>query len=105
MFIEQNLKTKEFQIHPTVIPFLTRMIVSKGTDGEEYLQPYIADVNHNTLNKAKVLNIMHTILGNPYHHDDNKYPQPQEMGSDTFILLGFANKVSFFIMFYCLSVI
>jgi len=105
MFIEQYVETKDFMIHPTVIPFITRMFVSKESNGEEYLQPYIADVNHNSLNNAKVLNIMHTILGNPYHHGDDKYRQPQEMGSDTCILLGFANKVSFFTILYLLFVI
>ncbi len=53
------------------------------------LLPLIAPVNHNKLNPAKLYQILHTIIGNPYQ-DYNKTAQANEdFGNDTSIIVGF----------------
>jgi hypothetical protein len=43
---EISFTKNTFQIHPTVIPFLTVMIDSKFTATKK-LQPFVAPINHN----------------------------------------------------------
>lgn len=66
-------------------------------EGQPLLHPYIAaKVNHNVLNESKAMNIVHTIFGTPYNYQ-LKDEQPQEMGSDTVVLIGLKRtKVSKF---------
>lgn len=83
-----------------MIPFLTHMTTS--TEGDRtLLHPYIAaKINHNVLNFSKAMNIAHTIFGTPYN-SQLQNEQPQEMGSDTVVLIGLKNlTVSKFILFY-----
>lgn len=64
------------------------MTVSNNKN-EQLLHPYIAaNINHNVVNESKVMNIVHTIYGNPYYDGDDKDLQPEEMGSDTCVLIG-----------------
>jgi hypothetical protein len=75
--------------------------------GTPVLHPYIAaKVNHNVLNESKVMNIIHTIIGNPYHGGEKKDLQPEEMGSDTCVLIGIKQttvSLCYPFVFYCLS--
>ena len=87
-----------------MIPFLTHMITTTK-ENKTLLHPYIAaKINHNELNESKAMNIVHTILGTPYN-SQLKDEQPQEMGSDTVVLIGLKElKVSnFFFILYGLS--
>jgi hypothetical protein len=74
------------QMHPSVIPFFTLMNM-KETYNEQLsnakiLQPYVAPMNHNTLTSAKTLQILHTLMGNYCHGDENKTSQLDDMGND-----------------------
>jgi hypothetical protein len=85
------------KIHPSVIPFLTPMNV-KETYNEQLsnariLQPYIAPVNHNTLTSAKTLQIVHTLMGNHCHGDQNKKSQLEDMGNNVCLLMGYHDTV------------
>lgn len=62
--------------------------------GKKFLCPYTGKVNHNVLNESKVMNIVHTIYGNPFYCGENKDRQPEEMGSDTCVLVGVKPDVS-----------
>ena len=70
--------------------------------GTPVLHPYIGEkVNHNVLNVSKVMNIVHTIYGNPYHGGDENDLQPEEMGSDTCVLIGIKQTtVSYVILLF-----
>jgi hypothetical protein len=61
-------------MHPTMIPFLTAMevMISFLTTMEvnsrnNKLQTFIALVNHSTFTSAKVIQIVHTMMGNFCH--------------------------------------
>jgi hypothetical protein len=56
---DNSFTKKTFQIHPTIILFLTVMIESKFTATKK-LQPFVAPVNHNTLTSAKAIQVVHT---------------------------------------------
>jgi hypothetical protein len=76
-----------------VIPFLTAINV-KETYNEQLpnakiLQPYVAPVNHNTLTSAKTLQILHTLMGNYCHRDENKTSQLEDMGNDVCLFMGY----------------
>ncbi len=77
-------------MHPTIIPFLTAMEVNSRNKP----QPFIAIVNHNTLTSAKVIQILHTVMGNFCHGYGDKISQLVEMGNDSCLLMGYHNKVS-----------
>ena len=62
------------------------------TDYKE-LCPFVAPVNNNFLNKAKTLNIAHTMIGNFCHGDEQKDSQMEQMGTDACVIVGFNNKV------------
>ena len=80
-------------------------MITTTKENKTLLHPYIAaKINHNELNESKAMNIVHTILGNPYTCR-SKDDQPEEMGSDTVVLIGLKElKVSkFFFVLYGLS--
>ncbi len=60
-----------------------------------YLKPFIAPVNHNTLNLSKTFQIVHTLIGNFCHRDKDKISQMENMGNDATVLIGYYNKISF----------
>jgi hypothetical protein len=71
------VRKETWVIHPTIILFLMPIEVkdAKQTQDEIViwgLLPLIAPVNHNKLNAAKMYQILHTILGNPYHDYNEK---------------------------------
>jgi hypothetical protein len=59
------------------------------------LQPFIAPVNHNTLNAPKTYQIVHTLMGNFCHGDKDKISQWEDMGNNATVLIGYHNKVCF----------
>ena len=61
--LDSNFTKVSWNIHPTILPFLTAATVSKSKK-KQTLEPYVAPVNHNVLNTEKATNIAHTITGN-----------------------------------------
>ena len=47
--LDQHFATQNWLIHPSVIPFITYMTVTKNKN----LHPYAAPINHNVLNESK----------------------------------------------------
>ncbi len=90
---DNSFTKKTFQIHPTIILFLTVMIESKFTATKK-LQPFVAPVNHNTLTSAKAIQVVHTQMGNFCHGDSEKVSQLEDMGNDACLLMGYHNEVS-----------
>ncbi len=91
--LDSNFKKVSWNMHPTVLMFLTAMTVSQGKQ-KTTLRPYVAPVNHNVLNTEKAINIAHTILGNFCHGDESKSSQMETMGVDSCMIVGYHNKVS-----------
>jgi hypothetical protein len=58
---------------------------------ENQLHPYVAPVNHNSLNEEKRLNIAHTILGNFCHGDKDKKFHMENVGNNACVVVGFNN--------------
>jgi hypothetical protein len=82
---------ENFQIHPTMIPFLSSMELNRQ---ENRLQPFVAPVNHNTLTSANAIQIVHTLMGNFCHGDIDKVSQLEDMGNDSCLRMGYCYKVS-----------
>ncbi len=76
-------------VHPSIIPLLTNIMVNY----KNYLHPYIAPVNHISLNEAKALNIAHTMLGNFCHGDKDKELHMENVGNDACVVVGFFNDM------------
>ena len=53
------------------------------------LLPLIAPVNHNKLNPAKMYQILHTIIGNPYQDYNKTARANEDFGNDASIIVGF----------------
>jgi hypothetical protein len=80
-----------WEIHPTVIPFLTPMKtqgVLKDGEFQVGLLFMTAPVNHNKLNQDKAIQIVHTILGNAYQSDKELSVANQDFGNDASIIVG-----------------
>lgn len=95
-FYDENFEKKIVHIHPTIIPFLTAMETSKPDPSawkKVQLQPFVAAVNHNRLTPAKTYNIVHTLMGNFCHGDEDKESQLEEMGNDAIMFIGYHDKV------------
>ena len=70
-----------------MIPILTHMVIQQCQE-IQILCPYIAEnINHNVLNDSKVMNIVHTIFGNPFHSGEH-HRQPEDIGSDMLVFFG-----------------
>ncbi len=74
-----------WEIHPSIIPFLTPIEVCNK---QTCLQVTIAPVNHNRLNQSKATQIAHTILGNAYKDKNDPTLANQDFGNDACILVG-----------------
>ena len=61
--------------------------------GDIKLQTFIAPVDHNTLTLAKVIQIVHALMGNFGHRDKGKISQMEEMGNDACVLMGYHDNV------------
>jgi hypothetical protein len=72
-----------------MLPFITYTLTEQNEDGHT-ISPFVAkDMNHNVINEPKVMNLIHTMLGNPYHsNSDNRDPPLQDMGSDMIAFIG-----------------
>ncbi len=91
--LDSNFKKVSWNIHPTVLTFLTAITVSQEKN-KTTVRPYVAPVNHNVLNMEKAINIAHTILGNFCHGDESKNSQIETMGMDSCMIVGYHDKVS-----------
>ena len=89
-YLDTTFNKCMWNTHPTILPFLTCMEVTKNNK----LCPFVAPVNHNYLNKAKTLIIVHTMMGNFCHGDNSKDSHIEQMGSDACVVVGFNDKVS-----------
>jgi hypothetical protein len=87
--LDKNLSKDTWTVHPSIIPFLMNMMVYY----KNHLHPYVAPVNHNSLNEAKAYYICHTMLGNFCHGDKDKELHMENMGSDACVVVGFNNMV------------
>ncbi len=58
------------------------------------LRADVAPVNHNVFNKAKAINISHTMMGNLCHGNESKVLQMEQRGNDSCMIVGYHNKVS-----------
>jgi hypothetical protein len=89
-YLDTTFNKCMWKAHPTILPFLTCMEVTKNNK----LCPFVAPVNHNYLNRAKTLSIVHTMMGNFCHGDDSKDSHIEQMGSDACVVVSFNDKVS-----------
>ena len=64
----------------------------------------MAPVNHNFLNEAKTLNIVHTMMGNFCHGDEQKDSQMEQMGTDACVIVGFNDKVRTLLYLFSLHI-
>ncbi len=53
------------------------------------IRMFTAPVNHNKLDKKKTLQIINTILGNTYQHENELTRQNQDFGLDACIVVGY----------------
>jgi hypothetical protein len=105
---DESFSKYTFCIHPTIILFLTAMELSQKaviTENEDEdilslnadvaLQPFMAPVNHNSLNDSKTYQIVHTLMENYCHRDKDKSSQWEDMGNDATVLIGYHDEVCF----------
>jgi hypothetical protein len=85
----KNFSKDTWTVHPSIIPFLTNMMVTK----KQNLHPYVAPVNHNVLNDAKALNIAHSMLGNFCYGGEDKDSHMAHMGNNACVVVEFNNMV------------
>ena len=88
---------KPWEIHPTIIPFLTPMesysvTIKEGNALQKGFSIKTAPVNHNKLNQGKAIQIVHTILGNAYQDENEVTVANQDFGNDACIIVGYNNK-------------
>jgi len=89
LFFDRNTTSETWLINPTIIPFLTVYAIENDKSGNKYLCPYYNDgVNHNVLENNRVLQIVHSCLGEPYNNNDSKLTQLNHLGHDASILIG-----------------
>jgi hypothetical protein len=88
-YLDANFTKIMLQVHLTTLPFLMCMDVTENNK----LCPFVALVNHNFLNEAKTLSIVHTMMGNFCHGEKKKELQMENMGTDACVIVGFDNKV------------
>jgi hypothetical protein len=89
--IDSTFQKVNIELHPTMVPFLT---VLEPSYEQTMLVPFVASVNHIKVNESKTLQIIHTLMGNFCHGDNNKESQPEDMGDDACIMLAYHAKVS-----------
>ena len=56
-------------------------------------KPYVAQVNHNTINPSLVVGIASTMLGNYCQDKSADFSHIQDMGADAGVLFGYNEKV------------
>ncbi len=88
-YLEAHFTKINWQVHLTTLLFLTCMDVTENNK----LRPFVAPVNHNFLNEAKILSIAHTMMGNFCHGDEKKESHMENIGTDACVIVGFDNKV------------
>ncbi len=78
-------------MQPSIIPFLTPMAVLErmNSNNDVGFKMFMAPVNHNKLDEKKTLQIINTILGNTYQHEDKLTRQNQDFGLDACVVVGY----------------
>ncbi len=85
--LQDNCDVVHMSIHPTMVPFITPMILDGIFPGA-----YIAPINHNKINTGIAVNIASTMIGRFAQDESKDTSQLQEMGSDTGVVVGYSEK-------------
>ena len=91
---DSGFKKETWVINPSIIPFLTPIEVREAKENVDQtvtrgLLPLMAPVNHNKLTPAKMYQLLHTILGNPYQDNNKTARANEDFGNDASIIVGF----------------
>jgi hypothetical protein len=62
-------------------------------NNKNYPHPYVAPVNHNSLNEANAFNIAHTMMGNFCRGDKDKDSHMENMGNNACVVVSFNNMM------------
>ncbi len=94
LLFDSAFRKETWVINPTIILFLTPIEVKDAKQNQDGtvlqgLLPLIAPVNHNKLNPAKMYQILHTIIGNPYQDHNETAQANEDFGNDASIIVGF----------------
>jgi hypothetical protein len=96
ILFDKAFKKQPWSVHPSIIPFLTPMKLCearlKDDEVENGLLLLTAPVNHNKLNQNKAIQIVHTLLGNAYQHEQEATIANQDFGNEACIIVGYHNK-------------
>jgi hypothetical protein len=76
--LDKNFSKDTWTVYPSIISFLMNIMVNY----KNHLHPYVAPLDHNSLNEAKALNIAHTMLGNFCHGGEDKESHMENMGNN-----------------------
>jgi len=60
-----------------------------NTNNNVGLRMFMAPVNHNKLDEKKTLQIINTILGNTYQHENGLTRRNQDFGLDACVVVGY----------------
>ncbi len=60
-----------------MVPFLTAL---EASDDHTTFLPFVAPVNYNKVNESKIVQIIHTLMGNFCHGDKKKESQALSTG-------------------------
>jgi hypothetical protein len=74
--IDKTFQKANIELHPSIVQFLTAL---EALDDNTALLPLIAPVNHNKVNESKMVQIIHTLMGDSCHGDKNRESQPEDM--------------------------
>jgi hypothetical protein len=91
MFFDTAFNKRTWHLQPSIILFLTPMAVleSFNTNNDVGFRMFTAPVKHNKLAEKKTLQIINTILGNTYQHENKLTRQNQDFGLDACIVVGY----------------
>jgi hypothetical protein len=91
MLFDTAFNITTWHLQPSIILFLTPMAVLEKINKKNNvgIRMFTAPVNHNKLDKKKTLQIINTILGNTYQHENELTRQNQDFGLDACIVVGY----------------
>jgi hypothetical protein len=90
MLFDTAFNKTTWHLQPSIIPFLTPMaVLKKIKKNNAGIRMFTAPVNHNKLDEKKTLQIINTILGNTYQHENELTRQNQDFGLDACVVVGY----------------
>ncbi len=96
ILFDKAFKKQPWSVYPSIIQFLTPMKLCEARleddEGENGLLLLTAPVNHNKLNQNKEIQIVHTLLGNAYQHEQEATIANQDFRNDACIIVGYHDK-------------